>query len=350
MNGIHHGDNLDVMPTMAADSIDAIVTDPPYGLEFMGKGWDRGVPGTPFWEAMLRVAKPGAYLLAFGGTRTVHRQTCAIEDAGWLIRDVLCWVYSSGFPKSKASLKPAWEPIVLARKPGPLQPLGIDAARIGVEPRFNTPAGNTGSEPVPIMASRADYEGKDVVGRWPANVVLTDPAFDGEGWEDVVGGGKAPDSPAPKPRNHKARPREIQTAKGAEFARTGIHQGYSDSGTYSRFFLVPKAARTDREPVLKGALATAELRTMGNGVGTHAPGAIMRENVHPTVKPIDLMRHLVRLVTPLGGTVLDPFAGSGTTLLAADQEGFGWVGIEREAEYAAIIEARLDHNQMGLGL
>jgi hypothetical protein len=117
------GDCLVVMPTLDAESVDAIVCDPPYGLKFMGKAWDHGVPGRPFWSAALRVAKPGAHLVAFGGTRTFHRLTCAIEDAGWEIRDVLSWLYGSGFPKSHngpwggTALKPAWEPIVLARKP-----------------------------------------------------------------------------------------------------------------------------------------------------------------------------------------------------------------------------------------
>ena len=124
---IINGDCLTVMRGMDATSVDAIVTDPPYGLEFMGKEWDHGIPGVHFWEAALRVAKPGAHLLAFGGTRTFHRLTCAIEDAGWEIRDCLGWIYGSGFPKSHnlkgdhegwgTALKPAWEPIILARKP-----------------------------------------------------------------------------------------------------------------------------------------------------------------------------------------------------------------------------------------
>src|SRR3990167_8970460 len=120
---ILHGDCLSKMARMAPNTIDAIVTDPPYGLGFMGKDWDCGVPGIVFWQEMLRVAKPGAHLVAFGGTRTHHRLMCAIEDAGWEIRDVLCWLYGSGFPKSHngpwggTALKPAWEPIILARKP-----------------------------------------------------------------------------------------------------------------------------------------------------------------------------------------------------------------------------------------
>src|SRR5689334_21480892 len=126
-----HGDCLDMMRTLDADSIDAIVTDPPYGLKFMGKHWDHGVPGAAFWTEALRVAKPGTYLLAFGGTRTYHRMTCAIEDAGWEIHDCLCWLYGSGFPKHKSKLKPAYEPIVMARKPAPRATLlHIDACRL----------------------------------------------------------------------------------------------------------------------------------------------------------------------------------------------------------------------------
>jgi site-specific DNA-methyltransferase (adenine-specific) len=128
--------------------------------------------------------------------------------------------------------------------------------------------------------------------------------------------------------------------------------GFAEQPDSARWFLIPKAARSDREPVL-GGLPERELRTMGDGIGEytrHAPGAIQRQNVHPTVKPVDLMRHLVRLVTPTGGTVLDPFLGSGSTALAAEMEGFAWIGIEREAEYVAIAQARLNGTQRGLGL
>jgi site-specific DNA-methyltransferase (adenine-specific) len=291
---IHHGDCIDVMAAMEPESIDAIVTDPPYNLTadtagwrgktgdnfngrpdlalrttggFMGKAWDGS--GIAFrretWEAAYRVAKPSAYLLAFGGTRTVHRMTVALEDAGWIIRDMLVWGYASGFPKSKASLKPAWEPIVMARKPGPLRELAIDACRIDE--------------------------------RWPANIVLTDSILDG----------------------------------------------------YSRFFMLPKADRSDREPVLGGLPERTAHHTMsGQPIPERMP--VARQNIHPTVKPTDLMRHLIRLVTPTGGTVLDPFLGSGTTGLAAEMEGFEWIGIEREAEYVAIAEARLNGTQKGLGL
>ena len=340
---IHSGDCLDVMATLDAESIDAIVTDPPYDLlsasrngsrrtppsnaagnpvarhdrggaagGFMGKAWDG--TGVAFdvatWEAALRVAKPSAYLLAFGGTRTVHRMTAAIEDAGWIIRDMLVWAYASGFPKSKASLKPAWEPIVMARKPGPLRALAIDECRIGVDEGQG--GGAKGTSGFAAGYEHGDGFTPSGVGRWPANVILTDPIFDG-GW----------------------------AADRASFP-VGREASvfYGDSGTYSRFFLIPKAARSDREPVL------LPLRDAAEATGTVSP----RANHHPTVKPVDLMRHLVRLVTPAGGTVLDPFLGSGTTALAAEMEGFGWVGIEKEPEYVAIAEARLNGVPRGLGL
>jgi len=391
---LHHGDCIEVMAGMDPESVDAIVTDPPYNLTadtagwraksgesftarpdldlrgggFMGKAWDgTGIAFRPeTWEAAYRVAKPSAYLLAFGGTRTVHRMTCAIEDAGWIVRDMLVWAYASGFPKSKASLKPAWEPIVMARKPGPLRMLAIDECRIPTDgetiPRVTGKGTLGGSaeggygrpwklDPVAVAARqvRADaaIEAANTLGRWPANVILTDPIFDG-GWDGVVGGGEA--------ESTNANPYPSGGVNGdSPFGPGNWKSTYGDSGTYSRFFLVPKAARSDREPVL-GGLATSEQRTLSGGAwvaegrtaSSGRPG--LRANVHPTVKPTELMRHLVRLVTPTGGVVLDPFLGSGTTALAAEMEGFAWVGIEREAEYVAIAEARLNGTQRGLGL
>ncbi len=359
---IHHGDCLDVMAVMEPESVDAIVTDPPYGLEFMGKAWDHGVMGRPFADAMYRVAKPSSYLLAFGGTRTVHRMTVALEDAGWIIRDMLVWGYASGFPKSKASLKPAWEPIVMARKPGPLRMLAIDECRIptddDVQP-FGTPTNSRGGilngttdarDPQRIAVA---MDKVSTLGRWPANIVLTDPIFDG-GIEGVVGGGEASYNPAGKFGDASST-----HWLGARDDQRDIF-GYGDTGTYSRFFLIPKAARSDREPVLGGhGIEPGERvlnsgssgRTLVEGVWTETHSEPRkRANSHPTVKPTDLMRHLVRLVTPAGGTVLDPFLGSGTTGLAAEMEGFEWVGIEREAEYVAIAEARLNGTQRGLAL
>lgn len=395
LTSIHHGDCLDVMAGMEPESVDAIVTDPPYLLRFMGKSWDgdaqmsshatpdAGTVGfyqavgkggrhdggmdnwQPNWmqswhhrwaEAALRVAKPSAYLLAFGGTRTVHRLVCAIEDAGWIIRDMLVWAYASGFPKSKASLKPAWEPIVMARKPGPLRMLAIDACRIGYESEDERAAVNGRTGPnsrhreqvgggvTGSMTKLGERHVDDVThpaGRWPANVILTDPIFDG-GWEGVVGGGEA---------GGGFGTRGGERASDYGFGEGGV-VGYGDSGTYSRFFLVPKADRADREPVL-GGLPERVISVWGGDEDDLTPGKKStrpRTNLHPTVKPTDLMRHLVRLVTPAGGIVLDPFLGSGSTAIAAEQEGFEWIGIEKEAEYVAIAEARLNGTQRGLAL
>lgn len=226
------GDALDELPKLRPKSADAIVTDPPYGLKFMGKAWDRGVPGIPFWIAAFEVAKPGAYMVAFGGTRTFHRLTCAIEDAGFEIHDAISWLYGSGFPKHASKLKPGWEPIILARRPAPrATPLNIDACRLTV-----TDAGLDGRAEKPLL--------------WSA--------------------------------------------------------GTQSPGTFQ-------------------------------SPNTHRAA----QNHHPTVKPLALMQWLCRLVTPKGGTVLDPFCGSGSTGRAAVAEGFSFVGIDNDPEYVAIARARI---------
>lgn len=385
------GDCLDILPTLDPDSIDAVVTDPPYELGFMGKGWDRsGIAfQTSAWEQALRVAKPGAHLLAFGGTRTYHRLACAIEDAGWEVRDCLVWGYSSGFPKSHnldgewqgwgTALKPAWEPILLARKPlrGTVAAnvaeygtgaLNIDGCRIPTEgEEFRAPqsdpakrGGVVGTDLGISGASTDDFqraqresiERTATLGRWPANLILTDPLFDG-GVEGVVGGG-------PQKGGYGVRGKSSYIYGGGNGLTdaTGEEVGYGDSGTYSRFFLIPKAPKKEREPLERGLVdkrlregtyrnvQDARPHTSEDYVYDRAP----RENHHPTVKPLDLMRHLVRLVTPLGGVVLDPFLGSGTTAVACEMEGFGCVGIEREQEYLDIAQARLVAMPRGLGL
>lgn len=397
---LHCGDCLEVMPTLDAGSVDAVVTDPPYLLGFMGKEWDKpgrqgvddlrerhpdptGKSVSPFyrpgwgnsatavstrdsqvwherWAAeAFRVAKPGAYLLAFGGTRTYHRMTCAIEDAGWIIRDCLVWAYASGFPKSKALLKPAWEPIVMARKQGPLRELAIDACRIAAPENDGVVWTNGGNQRGTSLTTNTTGEPRLVephpAGRWPANVLLTDPIFDGD-TPGVVGGGWQSGGGNPRWRSAEA----LDGSYHGNFAGGDTGLDATDTeGTYSRFFLIPKAARSEREPVLGGLPQALTVQTVALGemeYATYPDGTRRvarpkpRANSHPTVKPLDLMRHLVRLVTPTGGTVLDPFLGSGTTALAAEMEGFDWIGIEREPEYVAIAEARLAGTQRGLGL
>jgi site-specific DNA-methyltransferase (adenine-specific) len=389
---IHTGDCIEVMAAMDADSVDAIVTDPPYGLEFMGKEWDAfkrldkrdhaaksasmnrdnapvgNVPvyraGHPFqhwceaWgKEALRVTRPGGYLLAFGGTRTHHRLVCGLEDAGWIIRDELDWIYASGFPKGRSNLKPAHEPIVLARKPGPLRPLAIDECRIGydsppserMQKQHSESAGMNG---IGESGFKADHVQPlfNQAGRWPSNVLLSEPALFDEKNAEVVGSGAVTTTSQP---GTTAKVPKFDGEVYNESTTPQIEWGYGDSGGYSRFFIVPKADRADREPVLRGQLNGDSVWSDGREKAADYPsqrGKTNRENAHPTVKPTDLMRHLVRLVTPQGGTVLDCFLGSGSTALAAELEGFQWIGIEKEPEYVAIAEARLNGTQRGLGL
>jgi len=424
---IFQGDCRDVLRTLEDASVDAIVTDPPYDLTsvsrngsrrinnpdtpagrtgrgFMGKHWDgTGVAFDPeLWAELLRVAKPGAHLLAFGGTRTYHRMTVAIEDAGWEIRDCLVWAYASGFPKSldvsKAldkraghwrgragavvrdeqpakgteyertpkgdpvtaaaaaaagwgtALKPAWEPIVMARKPfrGSVADvwlehgtgaLNIDGARIPLpDDAARTPA---------LVADTAALFGRGAamggngspLGRWPANVVLTDPIFDGD-MPGVEGGGQA--DVGKMHSFHRNGPQRSVFGKDA-LAGYQVSETYGDAGTYSRFFLVPKAARHERN-----AGVDHDEQPMLWSSGEQSPGTFQSPNTnraarnnHPTVKPLALMDHLVRLVTPKGGLVLDPFLGSGTTAVAALAQGKRCIGIEREQEYVGIAMGRL---------
>ena len=369
---IHLGDCLTVMAGMEPDSVDSVVTDPPYALAFMGKHWDEH-PTPPAFQAWceawgreaLRVTKPGGYLLAFGGTRTHHRLVCGLEDAGWIIRDELDWIYASGFPKGKANLKPAHEPIVLARKPGPLRALAIDACRIGyqseaeVEVVKNRSGGSGGAFAGDIYGEEAPgyrvngerFANVNPAGRWPSNVLLSDPELFDAANSCVVGSGATDVGDWSKGRYMKPDRQADGMFAGGRLDESNT---YDDSGGYSRFFIVPKADRADREPLLRGQLEAkqhqASIHADPNAAWADKNPNHPRENAHPTVKPTDLMRHLVRLVTPAGGTVLDCFLGSGSTAIAAEMEGFSWIGIEKEPEYVAIAEARLNGVQRGLGL
>lgn len=355
-NLLLHGDCLDILPTLEENSIDAIVTDPPYGLSFMGKHWDHGVPGEAFWREALRVAKPGAHLLAFGGSRTYHRLACAIEDAGWEIRDTIMWVYGSGFPKSHnlkddwqgwgTALKPAHEPIIMARKPFPgtvaqnvttwgTGAINVDGGRVeGVPWQAHDATGLAKTKYFTDGVAPVIYKEPHTAGRWPANLIH-------DGSEEVLAG-----FPDTKP-SRKGTPRKSATP-GVGWGMTKTGAEYEDSGSAARFFYCAKASKADRDDGLEGfALRHAphgnyEGRDMDNS-RNHLGGlqGTQSRNHHPTVKPTDLMRYLVRLVTPPNGIVLDPFMGSGSTGKAAILEGFGFVGIEREREYIDIAAARI---------
>jgi site-specific DNA-methyltransferase (adenine-specific) len=383
---VFHGSNLDVLPFMADNSVDSIVCDPPYELGFMGKKWDStGIAySVELWQECLRVLKPGGHLLAFSGSRTYHRMVVAIEDAGFEIRDMVSWISNKTFPKSldiskaidKAAcaerevigqysspekttgkntknddygfgvgnmskrlitspatdeakqwagwgtaLKPTVEPVVMARKPliGTVTEnvltwgvggLNIDASRIGAEERHNPSAANIDREAWRMNTS--EDQGRTAVGRWPANIILDE-----------------------------------YTAGLLDKQQEEV----------SRFFYVAKASKRDRNEGLD-ELEGKEIGAKGNGLartcascnasvldGYDCPDRTFvnptRQNFHPTVKPTDLMRYLIKLVTPVGGTVLDPFTGSGSTGKAALLDGYQFVGIELTEEYLPIIKGRL---------
>ncbi|MGS0573479.1 DNA-methyltransferase [Xanthomonas oryzae pv. oryzicola] len=326
---IHVGDCLSILPSLAADSVDAIVTDPPYGLSFMGKRWDYDVPSTVIWAECLRVLKPGGHLLAFAGTRTQHRMAVRIEDAGFEIRDMIAWVYGSGFPKSHngewggTALKPALEPITMARKPL----IGTVAANHSA---YGTGALNTDDCGIGARFSEG--------GRWPANVLH-------DGSDEVL-------AVFPDAKGQQGRALDDGDASGNAVygalrnVTTNPAPRVESETSAARFFYCAKASKADRDEGLEAFTKTSggmASNTSGQHItrrdADYAPAP--RANNHPTVKPTDLMRYLCRLVTPAGGIVLDPFMGSGSTGKAAALEGFAFVGIEMDPAYAAIAEARI---------
>ena len=327
------GDSLQVLKMYPDGYFDSIVTDPPYGLKFMGHKWDCDVPSVELWAECLRVLKPGGYLAAFAGTRTQHRMACRIEDAGFEIRDMIAWVYGQGFPKHQSALKPALEPITLARKPAPRATLlRIDDCRVPAEHATGW-GGAGGSSIYGGGWYRESGEARPVIGRYPANLV-----HDGSPevlalFPDSAGcGGSVPQT---KVTGYGATSEYL----GGE--RTPFESG---SGSAARFFYCAKASRTERDAGLEGFAQRANADwAQGAGLEGRPRGARPRANAHPTVKPIELMRWLARLITPDGGRLLDPFAGSGSTLCACQLEGIEGVGIELDPHHAAIARAREAH-------
>ena len=384
MSGVSilHGNCLDVLKTMGDNSIDSVVTDPPYGLAFMGKKWDYDVPSEEIWAECLRVLKPGGHLLAFAGTRTQHRMAVRIEDAGFEIRDMIAWVYGSGFPKSldvsKAlaknvyvqardlqgveseadkykgwgtALKPALEPITVARKPliGTVAEnvlahgtggLNIDGCRVGTSK--NVPASPKTAQASAHTVSLPGNQGTSGwdanVGRWPANLIH-------DGSEEVLVG--FPDT-GPSPKQYTKKKAGWLTPGGTHVENELQSREYGDTGRAARFFYCPKASKKDRDEGCNGLPVVTHQSGMGGAMPIDDDGndrdrfKSQSRNHHPTVKPTDLMRYLCRLVTPPNGTVLDPFMGSGSTGKAAMLEGFNFIGIEREAEYIEIAKARIE--------
>lgn len=380
INKIYNGDCLEVLKEFPDNSIDAIITDPPYGISFMGKKWDYDVPSIPIWEECLRVLKPGGYLLAFAGTRTQHRMAVRIEDAGFEIRDMIAWVYGSGFPKSfniaKAieaeekygksgtrtlrqieqdgdgetyelkgtnngilgesrvysrkryspqgiaakwdgwgtALKPALEPITLARKPISEKSIAenvlkwgtgginIDGCRVGFskkEPDKREQSKYTAS------LSAIDNMSMYKQGRFPANLIH-------DGSDEVVELFPETTSGYMSSELHNRTSTESPNGIYGKYNVPETFETFGDSGSAARFFYCAKVSPSERG-----------------------------DNKHPTVKPLMLMEYLVKLVTRDNYIVLDPFAGSGSTIIACKNLNRNYIGIELDKEYVQIINKRL---------
>lgn len=453
-------DNLIALKKLPDNSIDSVVTDPPYGLSFMNKKWDYDVPKVDFWKEVFRVLKPGGHVLSFGGTRTYHRMVVNMEDAGFEIRDQIMWIYGSGFPKSlnvgKAvdklngvereifedprwidkypngnnkcleksekvsqavrsdsplmtskgssefegfgtALKPANEPICLARKPLSEKSvaenvlkwktggLNIDGCRVGYrnddDKKSAVPGGKIsytseswGQQSGLVKDLQEKREANDE-GRFPANIILEcccDEVIEGEKGEKIERNknitfnnfGKRvmgdsytdkgnihtnPDCPCYIMDQQSGENKRVEKNATGEMFGTGKITNHNDKGGASRFFYQAKVSKAERNMGLDGFEEKDNIIYMNNTIessfktGSGNLRNTQMKNNHPTVKPINLLTYLCRLVTPPKGIVLDPFMGSGSTGIAAQLEGFRFVGMELDEDYFKIAEARIEN-------
>lgn len=404
---IRIGNCIDLMSEMADNSIDAVVTDPPYELGFMGKSWDAsGIAyNTEVWRQCLRILKPGGHLLAFGGSRTYHRLACAIEDAGFDIRDQIMWVYGSGFPKSMnigkaidkaagasrevvgvgksgknrnvlnaanypdtfggdyeiteaatqeakqwegwgTALKPAHEPIVVARKPvnGTIAQnvmtwgtgaINIDGCRVKRDDGDDSVAGSRTA----TFGTQETVSGGNGSGGWEQNDIGRFPAnFIHDGSDEVLK--LFPNSKAGKPQEKRGTGGIWGKGDGHSIP---VGPSYGDDGSAARFFYCAKPSTAERNAGLEGLQKKKADTRSDVAAGMWKDKNAAHQNHHPTVKPITLMRYLIRMVVPPNGIVLDPFLGSGTTGVAAIQENIDWIGFEMNPDYADIAHRRTGH-------
>jgi site-specific DNA-methyltransferase (adenine-specific) len=362
MINLHNGDCLEVLKSIPDNSVDAIVTDPPYGLSqhsqgdivnaltawlageeythgkagFMGKSWDSFVPSPAVWKECYRVLKHGGHMAVFAGARTQDLMTIALRLSGFEMRDNLLWLYGSGFPKGQniakgieklglhekakkwegynTGIKPAYEPIIMARKPidgtvvnnvlkHGVGGLNIDACRVGREQRHNPSNFNKPNK----TACAYMKQGRETQGRSPANIIL-----DGSDSVEAL-------FPYTKCGGGVLRPNAPKGVCNFSFGSMGDKVWEGSEGSASRYFYHAKASKADRDEGVNGL------------------------NIHPTVKPTELMRYIVRLVSPPEAVVLDPFMGSGSTGKACSLEGKAFIGIERDEAYFEIAKQRIEH-------
>jgi len=402
------GDCLVEMQKLEDNSVDSIVVDPPYGISFMGKKWDYNVPKVEVWQEALRVLKAGGHALVACGTRTQHRMAVNLEDAGFEIRDIVAWIYGSGFPKSHnigkavdklqgnerevlgtrqvpdqrgggissertaekggvptrettdtkgnskyegwgTALKPAMELWTLCRKPLEEKTvaqnvlkhgtggINIDGCRVGSGDKLERTQGNNKDTSTPNAPNNGWESKPQTQGRFPANLIH-------DGSDEVVG--LFPDS------NGSGKARKLQRSVKPEQDGWGMNKNSADevklpdagSGSASRFFYCAKASKSERNKGLEGF----EEKKTNDGRNKEIDnafqrGSTLRNNNHPTVKPIALMRYLCRLITPKGGTILDPFMGSGSTGIGAKLENFNFIGIELDEDYFNIAKSRIEN-------
>lgn len=478
---LFNGDNMESLKKLPDNFVDSIVTDPPYGLSFMNKKWDYDVPSVEFWKEVYRVLKPGGHILSFGGTRTYHRMVVNMEDAGFEIRDQIMWVYGSGFPKSHnigkavdklegnerevvgdivyadgsksrktaqsfqsggngniigdtiktkgispyegwgTGLKPANEPICVARKPLSEKSvaenvlkygtggINIDGCRIGTDTIKSVYGGFTNA----LVDGRDEDTRKEWIdnskkengqfntsetqGRFPANFIIEctcDEVIPGDKGETIINEGNYndtseiygkyknirtttytdksdihtnPDCPCrlldeqsgfSKTNCKKGTDINSEVKGGSAFPTSGykkatIQSTINDTGGASRFFYVAKVSKKERNMGLdefedkeKIQFNTCDYKLQPNGVMVENTKNTITKNNHPTVKPINLLTYLCRLITPKGGIILDPYMGSGSTGISALLEGFEFIGMEMDDEYFNIAEARINNYEL----
>ena len=337
---IIQGDNRETLKTIPDNSIDAIVTDPPYGIDFLGKSWDANTGALETYQECLRVLKPGGHILAFSAARTYHHLAVTLEQAGFEIRDQIMWIYSSGFPKAQqvkgfegwknGGLKPGHEPIALARKPTKLSieknmhlhgvgALNIDATRVAIEGADTRSGGSNGVSRLTFgegITSNEDsfvaYEANDK-GRFPSNVIGEIPLYQKYFY-------------CPKVSRKERHIGFDENSKGANI----------DANTHGKTPFCDDCQKTFNGSNDHSACDPA-LKTFKEKRNQNAPDG----NNHPTVKPIELMKYLIKLITPPGGTVLDPFNGSGSTGCAAVELGHPYIGCELDPAYVEIANKRI---------